>query len=456
MKTKAEGINTTFKKIITSRTVPEMLKNIPWGFTYFLLFVPLFLLMAIPLWQLAEDIIIPDGHPYSFYSNIHSIHTMAFYFSIIAVVIIISKSIVQKTIPENLFSSYLPLIFFGIVIALMLISTAVNGITDYVRYGDDYRGESLLTVIMYFLFYFLSASVIKKKKQKALLLYTYMTSSIAIAICMLIHSCIKPLEAFHFATGPAAIFHQFNHYGYFLLMNILISEVLFIKEEKIQLKIICMVSFILNNIVLVINDTFGCYLACFIALVFSVIVISICDKKFCKTSLVMIAVFIIISLVMSIWYETIFTNISIFFKDINKIAENSEESSSAGTGRWTLWTHTVDYIKERPWFGFGIEGTNTRLAADTKNINDRPHCEFLQYAVFYGIPAAAAYISGAFSVFLNGLKHRSKLDIYTIAALVAAFGYLVSSTFGNTMYYTAPHFFILLGLGFNLRKCDEN
>ena len=241
MKTKSEGINTTFKKIITSKTIPEMLKNIPWGFTYFLLFVPLFLLMAVPLWQLAEDIIIPDGHPYSFKSNINTIHTMALYLSIIAVVIIFSKSIVQKTIPENLFSSYLPLIFFGIVIALMLISTAVNGITDYVRYGDDYRGESLLTVIMYFLFYFLSASVIKKKKQKALLLYTYMTASIAIAICMLIHSCIKPLEAFHFATGPAAIFHQFNHYGYFLLMNILISEVLFIKEEKIQLKIICMV-----------------------------------------------------------------------------------------------------------------------------------------------------------------------------------------------------------------------
>ena len=47
---------------------------------------------------------------------------------------------------------------------------------------------------------------------------------------------------------------------------------------------------------------------------------------------------------------------------------------------------------------------------------------------------------------LVGLKNKMKLDVCTIAAITAAFGYLVSAFFGNTMYYTTPYLFILLGL----------
>lgn len=447
-----EIIREQFQKIIKSKTIREMLINIPWNFLYFLLFTPICLMMVLPLWQLVENLINPDGQPAAFYGNISIIRNIALSLGMIFIILSVSKFLIQKPAKTELFSSYWPLIFFSLVIIMMLISTAVNGITEAVKYGDMYRGESLLTVIMYFCFYFLVPSTIKQKKHKSTLLYAFMISSVSIAVFMLIHTYITPVEAFTHAAGPAAIFHQFNHYGYFLLMNILISEVLFIKEKKLSLKILCMISFILNNIVLIINDTFGCYLACFIALIFSVIVLSICDKKFNQKSLVMIVIFISISIIMSIWHDTVFTNIITFIKDLGKVADNSNDSGSAGTGRWTLWTHTIQYIKEKPLLGFGIEGTNQRLALDTNNVNDRPHCEFLQYAVFYGIPAAVAYICGTFSVFLNGLKQRTKLDIYTTAALVSAFGYLVSSAFGNTMYYTAPYFFILLGIGFSTKE----
>ena len=50
-------------------------------------------------------------------------------------------------------------------------------------------------------------------------------------------------------------------------------------------------------------------------------------------------------------------------------------------------------------------------------------------------------------VFLRGLKYKPSLDGYSITALVASFGYLVSSFFGNTTYYITPFLFILLGLG---------
>ena len=452
-----ENIKSQFRKVIKSETVPEMLKNIPWEFTYVLLFFPSLMMMAMPLWQLFEDMLVPIGQVNSIHSNISTINNIALWTGIISVIIMISKNAVEHPKKTVIFSTKTPFIFFGIVILFMLISTAVNGITDYVIHGDSYRGESLLVTVMYFVFYFTSSAAVNTKKRKAILIYAYMISSIAIAVCALITSCIHPLEGIKMGTGLSAIFHHFNHYGYFLLMNIMTSEVLFIKEKNKGLKILSLVSFVINIVVLIINDTFGCYLACFTALIFSVIVLSICDKKFNKISVLMTVIFILISLVMSIWYDTIFSNLFTFSKDVATITSSSSTEAaakSAGTGRWELWVYTVEFIKEKPLFGWGLEGTTKQLG-ELVGHTDRPHNEYLQYAAFFGIPASIAYICGVFSVFLNGLKHKYELDIYTIAALVASFGYLVSAAFGNTMYYTSPAFFILLGLAFNTRKCGE-
>lgn len=41
-----------------------------------------------------------------------------------------------------------------------------------------------------------------------------------------------------------------------------------------------------------------------------------------------------------------------------------------------------------------------------------------------------------------------RLDPMTCACLIVAFSYLGSAFFGNTYYYTAPYFFIFLGLGY--------
>lgn len=451
-----KNIKNQFVKVIKSQTVPEMVRNTPWGFPYFIMFVPLFMMMLIPLLQLTENIFYPDAQLLTFLTNVNIIHRFALYLYPVGLAVLIAKNTVEKRKLKDMYSSYLPLVFFGITLLFILISPFINGFTDAVVSGDKYRGESLITVALYFAFYFPVSAALNTENKKKILIYTYMITSIPIAVMMMADTWFTEIAAFRSGTGPSAIFHQFNHYGYYLLMNILTSEVLFIKEKNIKLRILCMVSFILNIIVLIINDTFGCYLACAVALVFSVIVLSVCDRKCCKAALAMTGIFVVISIVMGFWYDSVLHNLLTFGKDVNDIATAPESSDGAGTGRWTLWMHTVSYIKERPLFGFGIEGTNERLFEETNGCNTRPHCEFLQYAVFYGIPAAAAYIAGAFSVFINGLKKRYSLDIYTMAAIVASFGYLVSSMFGNTMYYTAPHFFILLGIAFNTGKSDAS
>lgn len=164
------------------------------------------------------------------------------------------------------------------------------------------------------------------------------------------------------------------------------------------------------------------------------------------------ATFLFIAFIMGFWYDTIFSQLINMFLDVSKIISDSENAGSAGTGRWTLWEHTARYISEKPLIGWGVDGIHERLAVETNDCNNRPHNEFLQYAAFFGIPCAVSYICGLVNVFISAYKKRFLINKYEISCLVVAFGYLVSSFFGNTMYYTAPFLFIFLGLSFGIKK----
>ena len=65
---------------------------------------------------------------------------------------------------------------------------------------------------------------------------------------------------------------------------------------------------------------------------------------------------------------------------------------------------------------------------------------------------AVFYVCGVFAVYLRGLRLRRTLTAENLVGLCAAFGYMVSAAVGNTMWYTAPFAFILLGLGYGRKS----
>ncbi len=440
-----------FHKVMKSKSLKEMFGNIPQSFIQYIAFIPPFLFVLSPLLQFLLNLV----GAYYYGTIVEDINRISTILGAFVLVLYIGKLLNENTSFKFYVKEYSTYLIFAVLIVLMIAATCVNGFTDAAINGDSYRNESLFSFVIYFAVYFFCSSIITKSRMKSVIMYTSISISMIIGIAALIHRFGEPILQFQPHVGNAAIFEQFNHYGYYLLLNILLSSSLFISEKKTLFRIFCMAGFILNNIVLIINDTFGCYLACFIALVFTVILLWIKERRINKMSVIMIGVFFAISLVMSFWVETIFTNITTFFFDLAKVADDSDKANSAGTGRWILWKQTCEYISEKPFFGHGIEGIAQRLDADTNGVNTRPHNEFLQYAVFFGIPSAVMYVCGAFSVFLRGLKYKANLDGYTIAAIVFAFGYLVSSFFGNTMYYTAPFLFIFLGLGYGIKQGTE-
>lgn len=377
----------------------------------------------------------------------------------------------RKTPLKSVLSDNIPSLIFFALCLWMLVSTAVNGFTTDALKGGEYRNESLFSFFVYFLIYFFCSSTIKKEKFKKAAVYVLLACSWIAGVTSLIHRFVSPLVSMEeIDSGRISfVFHQFNHYGYYLTVAITLSAAVFVFEKGLKQKLFAGITFCFNSVALTVNATFGCFLAVCAALVFLAIIAGILEKRFSISAVVPFVLFLFVSFVAGRFFNSFFTDLAGLFEDIKMILGKSENAASgvsligadsaqnvrtagdAGTGRWSLWTSTARYIGDRPLFGSGIEGIGRRLENET-GYSDRPHNEYLQYAAFFGIPAAVLYISGVLAVYIKALRRRMNLDKTSAVCLVAAFGYLVSAFFGNTMYYTAPLLFIFLGIGSSVEK----
>lgn len=451
-------IISTLKSISKSGSNQEMIRRTPESYIEFLAFLPMFLLLVIPLYQMICIMLSPPPSvfaSFSFKMNISAAMTFAFIFGTLFLFLKHLKKVdsgISTNIKQSL-SWNIPMIFFGFMMIMMVMSAFVNGFTEKVFLGENYRKESLFTYLAYFAVLFFISSKIEIKKYKSVMLYGFILASIPLAVCVYIDFDIVRIKAFMDKLYFNGVFSNSNHYAYYLTMVVLVSAVLYIKEKNTVLKMLAILSFVINTVILIMNNTFGCYLAVFGGLIFNCIVISITENKFNKHTLLLPFVFLLLTFIMSFRFYTFMSNFTVFLSDLSSIIFEEEDAVDAGSGRWILWMITVRYIAENPLFGVGVDGISEILQQEGGNF--QTHNEFLQYTSFFGIPAGIAYVSGAFSVFLNGLKNKFRLDMYSTAALVAAFGYLFSSAFGNTMYYTAPFFFILLGMGFSVNRAEN-
>jgi len=175
-------------------------------------------------------------------------------------------------------------------------------------------------------------------------------------------------------------------------------------------------------------------------------------KKMNKYGCISFIVFIGVTLLTGIWNDNITSSLFMFFTDFHDVMKNPEEADSAGSSRWVLWKATMKYISEKPLLGWGVEGISQRLKVEAGA--ERTHNEYLQYAAFFGIPNAICYITGCALVFLRAVRRWNDIEPGTKVCVCGALAYFISAAFGVSMYYTAPLFYIFLGLGY--AKTDEN
>ncbi len=338
------------------------------------------------------------------------------------------------------------LLVFGI---LMVLTTFLNGAPPISISGSYYRGEGLLGYLSY-LVYFLLAAFVLTHKQKVRFMNLFAVSSTFIAIVIIIDYMFLG-EKYQFANGNRMIFMQYNHLGYYMLMAMMNFSMLFLSKKKLNHRIACLGGLGLMLMALIMNDTWGCQFAFFMGVIFIVIVYSIAKGRFQTITLILVLVTSITYFAAYFMDERLKVNIDDNIlqqlHDTKYLLGDEEWTGTTGEARVILWRNAFKLLWESPIIGHGADVTGDRLLEMT-NDNDRCHCEYLNYAVSYGIPTALVYIVGIFTVYLRGLKKKKQLTDINISGLCIAFSYLASAFIGNSMYYTAPFMFIMLGMGY--------
>ena len=357
---------------------------------------------------------------------------------------------------------FIPELLIIILLIISIISTIFSSNPHLSLYGEGYRKEGLIVYIMY-IGILLLASIIKNNKYMKYVLKSIIVSGLFITILPLLKDNFTFLNFVN-------VFCNTNHYGYYLMINVMLSLFMFIDNKQIIKKIFYLIIYIFFIYILIKNNTFGCYLAISISL-FCLLIYSLIKKYQRINVIIVILIFIITSFCVS--YFDIKIGERVYFKDttglisnnfksikedISGIANNDEKvTNKAGSGRGLLWKEAINYTLEHPIIGGGMENLRNHYYEISKEnkvtFNDRPHNIILQVSSFIGIPGAIIYLSLILYVAISNLKIM-KNDTIHIMIYFTAMCYFISSMFGNSMYYTSPYFIILLGLliGFIRRK----
>jgi len=239
-----------------------------------------------------------------------------------------------------------------------------------------------------------------------------------------------------------------NHYAYYINMGIIGNVCLILFYNNKKLDVLYFLLYLINCHTLVLNNTLGCFLS-FLFTLFLIFILLLFVKnnslKICKFVFLMF-LFIVICFINK---NIVFNNFSGLFGDTALIVSNVtnkddiNEIYGVGTNRLGLWIVAIEFIKEKPIFGYGPANLLEQyIRVNKTEITAKPHNEYLQIGASVGIPGLIFYL-----LFLGFLCFRIKqFSIFEISILFIIITYLVSAFFGVSIFYTTSYLYFFLGL----------
>lgn len=406
---------------------------------------------AWPSWLFYRDYVVGVARP------------IAVSAAIVTIVAVVLVSWLAKT-SERL-ASFRSIWPFVLLAALEVVATLANPDNAYRFDGIEMSCMGLWSYLVLVGAYLLPSTQVSSRVWRRRLAMLFCVTSVVCAVYALWKFYVigqAPSNKWEYSAYLDSIFYQFNHYGYFLALAIPLSASMFAVERRRSYRLFFLTAYLLNTIILQLNNTMGAWLACMMMLCALPLAWRLARGRWNACAIAAPVIFIgtlvcvglfdarMVDSVLDAWHDlSVLANALV----APRTAEAAEaiagsvdaEVLQAGTNRVLLWITMTGYVLERPLLGWGAEGCWQALKAATDVA--RPHCEPLLYACDFGIPAAVAYCLGCCSVYAKSFKARTRLDGTSAACLMAAGGYLISSLFGDTFFYTTPYLHIFLGLG---------
>lgn len=347
------------------------------------------------------------------------------------------------------------ILFFSGFLALTAVSTLINGVNRDALLGIEYRNVGVPSFFAYIIGYlFLSSFALDERRKKAAA-YVFVLGSDLIALASLWHVFIRPIAAFQGKKALSAVFLNGNHYGYFIVTALLVCFMLTVMEKSFLRGIFAFASFVLESAVLIINNSMGCFIAAFAGIVFAGIVLAVkglLNRRYfilllCPPALLAGGYFLMDAGFYAPAIEkaltALYRNLLELSADLGNILSSNALAASSGSNRMKLWKEALELILKKPLFGYGCEGTSELLGSRFGIYN--AHNELLTVAGYFGIISAVLYLAGITGALVTGAGNISEDTPASAGFLLAAFGYLISSMFGTTMFYTLPLLFLFLG-----------
>jgi O-antigen ligase len=317
-------------------------------------------------------------------------------------------------------------------------------------YGDPYRKEGFVTYLAY-TGLFISAYQLRSLNRVRCLLYPLIGGAFILGVFTVLN--LDYINNVFTLTKKTSIFHNANHYAYFLNITILSTTILLFidKKQHIILKSLYLITLGLLTYTLVDNGSFGSFIGASFGILFLSVFILLYFPKEKLTLLMIILIFSGSAFLASYDTQFVSNEVAKIVDNTGDIIEGNEDAPSAGSGRWSLWTDAFSFALEKPILGYGLDNLGEPYALVDTTI-DRPHNEYLQIAASIGIPALLIYLSALALHFFDLLKKKSLILLVQVAIYSTLFAYLVGAFFGNSMYYTTPYFVILLAISISIQQ----
>lgn len=439
------NLKANFNELEKAKTIKELITILNYEFLINASFIVLVAIILTPFIALFTGYLMPMTTYILSFGYLGCIVTLIYFF----------KSRYSFNLKHK---DYFKLNIIPILLFIMLIwsvfSTIFSTNPEISFHGSAYRQEGILMYIAY-CGYFGCGYIVAKDNKLSVLFNLFTGVALILSILMIINS---PKINYTFNIEQIhSVFYQKNHAGYYFCIATILSAVetlklnLKIKKDIIKLffRLIICGLLLYGNIL---TNSTGSFLAIIFggcALIFAT---ALFNKKLLKHSFLIFSTFFVVTIISIFTGKSPLLDALQVFIDFGTIIKDtrSEEALAAGTTRWRLWLHAIDFIKEKPLFGFGPDNLAEPYAL-VGLTDTRPHNEFLQHTAALGIPAGLLYLISVVTFTVTYFK--KKISDPLVIGLVCTVGaYICSSLFGNTMFYTTPFFFMIYGMATSVLK----
>lgn len=342
--------------------------------------------------------------------------------------------------------------WFYLLAAMLAWAVLSSAASDYLYNavtGSSYFRDGLASFFIYGSV-FLCASVVRKESWRRHILWAFAGVICLMALLMIVQEKTHPAFLdYVFASHRAVVFNQFNHFGYMLCMAFadMVGLLLFDRPCRKGQRVLYLALAVFLAYALAVNDTFGAILAAALSVPVMLLLYGCSGRKVNKRAAVLVLALAVLAGICFFAFVPaggkLLNNFTELGRDLAKIAARTEDVGSAGTGRLALWRDTLQRISERPVFGYGPEGFVGKNAITE---GKRPHNEYLAVAGYLGIPALVLYLAALITLIVHQWRRLKRLKPTALAAAGMTAAYLMSAFVGNSVFNTAPYFWLFLGL----------